>query len=465
MYDPPDLSQAKLNSTDLIGANFSGANLTGADLSGADLSRARLIRTDLGSANLSGANLIRTDLGGADLVGTNLSGANLNGAYLSRADLSGANLSEAKLTNADLSEAKLINADLSRAKLIDADLSRTNLSEANLSRANLSMAILSGADLSMANLSKAYLYQVHLYAARLKGAYLYETNLQTANIQQTIFDGANLTGAQLWETQRAGWSIKGVICERAYWDQKAEIPTEYEPGEFERLYSEQTTIELHYPGGLSTFELSTLPALLHHLSQKHEGVVISLRGVEQTGGGAKVTISLGDVDEPTKEKIEADAIQVKQSQLALRESEGRRLQLQDDYNRMLEHMTKTLLAAASSQVHFHGSVHTAALPSGNATVQLNQTFNDNTELIQLIDKLLIRNVELTQSQSAEIEAAKAELQKPNPDKSLLTRTLGFLKTLPKEAVLKGAGKLGEKAVDADWSSLLHQLSAFISHLR
>ena len=122
------------------------------------------------------------------------------------------------------------------------------------------------------------------------------------------------------------------------------------------------------------------------------------------------------------------------------------------------------LAAAAPQIHFHAPVHTAALPSGNARVELHQTFNDSTELIQLIDKLLTRNAELTAPQSAELETTKTELQKPNPDKSVLSKSLDFLKSPSKEAILKGVGKLGEKAAEQDWSNLLNQLGEFIHHI-
>jgi hypothetical protein len=277
--------------------------------------------------------------------------------------------------------------------------------------------------------------------------------------------GATLTDSKLWETQRAGWRIQGVICECAYWDKEAQTATHYASGEFERLYSEQTTIELFYKGGISTFELNTLPALLQHLASKHPDANIQLKTIEQTGGGAKITINLGDANEETKQAIQTDAAQVQRIQLSLRETEGKRLQLEANFNRMLETFTNALLASVPSQIHFHAPVHTAALPSGNATVELHQTFNDTTELIQLIDKLLTHNAALTAPQYAEIGAAKTELQKPTPDKSRLTSTLDFLKSLPKEAVLKGVGKLGEKAAEADWSNLLHQLGELIHHLR
>jgi len=419
----------------------------------------------LSKANLAGANLREASLTWANLQQANLTGANLVEAKLHGVDLTRALLYDAKAYRADLSEAKLYDADLTGVAFGWANLARANLGGANLSGADLSWANLHRADLTGANLFWAHLVQTNLRYTRFDSATLTGADLRSANLQEATLGQAILTDAKLWETQRAGWSIKGVVCERIYWDEKALSPTEYAAGEFERLYSGQTCIELFYEGGLSTFELSTLPALLYHLSTKHPETNIRLKTVEETGGGAKITISLGEADEQTKEQVEADALEGLQAQLVLRENESLRLQIQKEYAEgVLDKMMKAVFAAATPQIIFNAPVHTAALPSGNAIVELHQTFNDNTDLIQLIDKLLTRNSELTAPQSAEIEAAKAELQKPNPDKSLLARTLGFLKTLPKEAVLKGVGKLGEKAVEADWSNLLNQLGELIHHI-
>jgi hypothetical protein len=148
------------------------------------------IEIDLRGANLSRAPLSRADLRGADLRGTDLSRANV-----SNADLRGANLSRTDLNGADLKR-----ADLSQASLCEADLSQTDLSRARLFAANLR-----GSDLSGANLRNA-----------------------------------TLTDVCLWETQRQGWSIQGIICEAVYWDKDKKERTTYKPGEFERLYAKDS---------------------------------------------------------------------------------------------------------------------------------------------------------------------------------------------------------------------------------
>ena len=336
----------------------------------------------------------------------------------------------------------LFKVDLRGTNLINASLCKAHLVEAKLDDANLANADLSGADLSGSELINA----------RLCGADFRSAVLQYANLRRCL-----ATDIKLWETLRAGWTIEGIQCKRVYWDEDAEIVTEYEPGEFEALYYEQATIELLYPGGISSFEVSTLPALLHRLASKHPDTNIRLKTIEAAGGGTKVTINLGDANEEIRAAIESEAAQVLQAQLVLRGDEVRRLQFERDFFQgQYDRINNALLAAVAPQVHFYAPVHT--------TVELHQTFNDNTALLQLIDKLLTRNIELTATQSAEVQEAKTELQKPDPQKTRLTRFYDFLKTLPKEAILKGAGKLGEKATEIDWSNLLQQLERYIHHL-
>jgi hypothetical protein len=45
----------------------------------------------------------------------------------------------------------------------------------------------------------------------------------------------------------------------------------YGPGEFERLFSDQTRIKLFYKGGINAIEFATLPALIKHLEESHPG--------------------------------------------------------------------------------------------------------------------------------------------------------------------------------------------------
>ena len=222
-----------------------------------------------------------------DLHGTDFSWAELSEVDLSWVDLSRANLSGTKLRGANLSRATLRNADLTGA-----DLSGANLGRVNLSGVSLREADLRGADLTEADLRNADLGGCDLFGATVQFAKL---------------DGANLTDANLWETLREGWSIKGVICERAFMDKGGEKPSEFAPGEFEKLYSEQQVLELIYPDGMTRFELYTLPHLIHHLEKVHQGARLRLRSVEEAAGGAKVSIVVEDEGEAGVDALRRDA--------------------------------------------------------------------------------------------------------------------------------------------------------------
>jgi hypothetical protein len=90
----------------------------------------------------------------------------------------------------------------------------------------------------------------------LRRANLSRANLRQATLIDTGLDGADLTGATLWETQRSGWSIKGIICKRVFWDRDGEDALEYEDGAFERIFAEKPRIVLHYAGGMSPVDLA-----------------------------------------------------------------------------------------------------------------------------------------------------------------------------------------------------------------
>src|SRR5271170_6363850 len=312
-----DLRRAKLHMLDLNRINLSDANLSRATMGGtnlrdADLRGAKLYGTFLSEAcldrvNLSKADLISSNLSKANLREATLTAANLSSADLSQANLNGADLIRANLSQADLRHASLDHADLSEASLIGGDLAEASLNQANLSNARLSGANLRGATLVHANLKKANARGTNLSAANLTHANLTSVNLHSASLQYAKMDDTTLTDACLWETQRGRWSIKGIICERAYWDERDERAYDYVRGEFERLYSDTTRIELLYPGGMTTFELNTLPALLYHLTSKYPNSGIRLKSMEETGGGAKISISVEEADPQAVENIRAEA--------------------------------------------------------------------------------------------------------------------------------------------------------------
>jgi uncharacterized protein YjbI with pentapeptide repeats len=478
-----NLSGVDLSNSRLSGAHLSGVNLRQADLREAVLTRATLSHAILRRANLSGANLKKADASGVNLGEANLDSANLSWATFAGAQLGQAKLFKANLSNANLGSANLVRADLRYANLTGAQLEGASLHSANLRSANLQRANLSGADLRAADLDnadlngakmdRATLFRTGLTQADLSGADLTRADLRAATLLQTKLNKSILNYAMLWETQRTGWEIKGVVCESVYWDKDAEISTSYASGEFEKLYSEQTCIELFYEGGVSKFELDTLPALLHHLATLHKGANIRLKSIEETGGGAKILISVADADTETVEKIRADALQVHGAQLVLRDNEILRLETEKKYleSFVSERLIKAMLTATTQQNVFNAPVYGVALSSGNSSAVVNQTVNDTAGLLALLDKIIERRRDLDLPQAdatrleAEAQSARAELEKPQPSPSILSRSLKFVQEMAGEAVKKAAGKIGEQAVSADWHSLLGQLDEFVRHLK
>ncbi|MBI3089065.1 MAG: pentapeptide repeat-containing protein [Candidatus Tectomicrobia bacterium] len=298
---------------------------------------------DLSGADLSEADLRRADLSGADLFRADLSGAKLSFAILSKADLLEADLLGAKLGGAKLSGAKLLWADLSGADLSGASLGGASLFQANLFRANLTRAKLSGASLKLALLLQA----------NLSGANLTNTDLSTANLIGAEMDGATLTGVKLWETQRAGWSIKGVICERASWDKEGKEFTEYAPGEFERLFSDRTKVVLHYEGNISPIEVATLPAVLAKLEEEHPGCILRLQSIQGAAGGATVTIAIDDPGEHDPATLQEELREAgRRYQAAMRgmlEERSARQQIEMQLDQLQKKIFPLLLEKATAQ--------------------------------------------------------------------------------------------------------------------
>jgi uncharacterized protein YjbI with pentapeptide repeats len=293
----PDLSGERFSFEDLRGRDFRRADLTTAILNGAILRGGYERGADLRDANLTSANLTRADLSSQNLSGVNLTNADLRGARLTQANFTEANITRADFSNADLWGANLTGQTLTEGNIVWARLTNAILINTNLSRLDFS-----GRDLSGVDLSKAYLQDSNFKAARLINAKL---------------DGANLTGAHLWEIQNAGWLIKNITCEYAYWDELSEEKTRYSLGEFERLHAEQTKIRLFYKDGIKALEFVTLPALIQHLSDAHQGRSLRFVSIQEDGGGAVVELAIEDAGD-------LSIGQVKQLQIEL-ETTGKQL--------------------------------------------------------------------------------------------------------------------------------------------
>jgi hypothetical protein len=412
-------------------------------LVGADLDDANLCWANLSGANLHSACLNRAGLGNANLRSANLSLAHLSRARLYEAHLNGADLKGASLDGADLFQAVLRGTDLRGTDLADARLGGADMTGANLSWTNLSSADLSGAD------------------------------LRSANLQFTRLEGAEASAIKLWETQRAGWSIKGIICDRAYWDEAGREATNYLPGEFERIHSYQPFIELFYRGGVSEFELNTLPALLRYLASLHPDSNIRLKSIEETGSGAKISISVGDADPETTQRIKADAMQVVQAQLALREDELNREKIEKKYLERLLFggLIPAMLTAGTPHNVFNAPVTGVVISSGDSKVDFHQTVNDLSAILALLEKVVERSadLDLTKARATEFEtevrAITTEFQKKSPDKSVASKSLETIEEIVKGALANFAGSAAAIAASANWQTWMDQLGQCIQHLK
>lgn len=282
--------------------------------------------------------VLRPDLSEADLSGIYLQGVNLRGADLRGTQFLWARLIEADLRGADLREADFSWADLPWADLREAELAGMSLYEANLYQVNLAGMSLEGMNLAGARVTEANVVRANLVDA----------DLRQANLVDACLDGADLTDAKLWETQRGGWSIKGVVCRRAFWDPDGKEPTEYGDGEFEHLFAERPRIVLRYPGGMSPVDLAMLPLIVERLQAEHPGSKLHIRSVQDDAGGAAVTITVEDLENRDTEVFQAEIARLRGTLAAIQDrlrDEGRlRLAFESAYQAVAQSTLSKLLA-------------------------------------------------------------------------------------------------------------------------
>jgi uncharacterized protein YjbI with pentapeptide repeats len=302
----------------------------------------RFTRTSVPSPDLSGANLSYHDLGGANFSRVDFRRASFHESDMRGANLSGAVLDESDLRGQDLSGVDLCGAHLRLARLSSATLIGVNLTRANLFGALLVGSVLIGANLNRAVLSRANLVGAALSRANLREADLSETRFDRASLIDARLDGANLTDARLWETQREGWSIKGVTCQRAFWDREGKEAKEYAEGEFERFFAEKPRIVLRYPDRMSPIDLIALPAIVEDLQTKYPDTALEIRSVQNGAGGASVVIM---VDDLKSRGAKAFKLQLLQMKTKLEDA------LEDrDYYRQL---IRDALTKVRQEIHYH----------------------------------------------------------------------------------------------------------------
>lgn len=457
--------EADLRETYLRGATLREANLILADFTGADLTNVTFTGANLAGAILRDTNLSTSELFSVKLNGTDLSGADLSGVDLRKT----INVGMARLTGANLSKALLTSLDLNGAQLSEANLSGTDLRGVKLNNAHLEGADLSGADLSGADLRGAYLFKTLLSEANLAEAILSsadceeadfsKANLTEARLINAYLDSATLNGARLWETQRGGWSIKGVICTNSYWDKEGKESTVFAPGEFERLYAEKIKVVVKYPNGITPLEIVTLPALIQHLEASSPGCKLRFESIQDAPGGALVTIVVENVEDAPSEQMErlradiqSEAEQKSQFLRAALEDERRTRLLLTGEVQALERIVDKLLSREKTafylekggitmsefkntiQGNFQGAMGDGAQATNLSYNQIGDRIENSMDLLSLAGDLL----KLRQAMSEEArepthyialgEVAKAEEAATAKDSSKVAESL------------KGAGK-------------------------
>jgi len=332
------------------------------------------IQPKLEGAGLKGISLENVDLSNAFLGGAFLQRANLEGACLVCAQLEGAILQNANLRKSNLARTDLSSASLRRANLRGACLIGANLSHADLKFADLTGADLTGADLEGSRLNGTIFENATLTEANLRNADLREKRLVDVTL-----DRSNLTGCILWESQRTGWSIRGVVCDHVFWDRAGKERTEYTPGEFERLHSEGVRVELLYDGGISSAEISSLPFLLRHLEEAHEDCTLRFKSIEDAPSGARVTFIVdetGGADAyALKAKLEEEGRRCQAALRTLSHERQSKQQLEEEYTKLKERIFPLLLEVAERSL----------LPDGSKTFQAAILFSDLTGFSKLGD--------------------------------------------------------------------------------
>ncbi|NDJ17145.1 pentapeptide repeat-containing protein [Myxacorys almedinensis] len=242
----------------------------------------------------------------------------IGGTRFRNADLTDATFTQARLNSTDMSNATLTQTNFYQAKHLDrAKVQNTILADPQIralvtthqgghtsyARRDLRGANLAGADLRGADLSQA-----DLSDATLAGACLAHANLTRAHAIATTFRHATLTGAciEAWNIDSTT-ELEQVVCDYVYLrhPQHERRPSSgtFAPGDFADLFQEMIhTIDLLFRNGINqkVFNYS-----LHQLRVENDGIVLSIRSLEQKRNGA-VVVRVDVPAEADKAKLHAD---------------------------------------------------------------------------------------------------------------------------------------------------------------
>lgn len=175
MKEIPNSSEDKkpTNVRELSGSFLVGADLTDTKLQGTNLKGSALEKTDFTNANLENADLRSSDLRDVSFDGANLTGANLSHSALTGATFKGTNLTGTIFGGCALGGIKFNN---------DCKLDQTNFSQSDLSNAVFDNSTLDGVIFKRASLKNT----------SFKNAVLVNVSFRHTAAKKAIFDGATM---------------------------------------------------------------------------------------------------------------------------------------------------------------------------------------------------------------------------------------------------------------------------------
>ncbi len=345
-------------------------------------------------------------------------------------------LSQSDLKNKDLSGIDLSFSNLQSINLSDTDLTNANLERANLKNGYLEGISLGEACLSYADLEGADLVRAFMIFSNLEGANLKKADLAMAILSSAVLDNAILDDAQLYETQRSNWSIKDIRCNRVFWDSEGKIPTEYYPGEFERLHGQTIKISIKYNGGINEFEYFTLPLFIKHINDIYPDCPIELESINTIPGkSTEAIIAVYDTSKRNPDELLNELerlskqIPIMQSRLAnYRDSgllmRGMYKQLKDDFKNLLTELPNM----SNDTYNIHGGNQAVVGRKGNASnlVQISNEPLQNQQLSEAVCEIkkLLNQLDTDNPNVSEAEKISYISQETSPDiKHKVTATL------------------------------------------
>jgi Pentapeptide repeats (8 copies) len=371
-----------------------------------------------------------------------------NAPDLRGCDLSGIDLSGFDLNRAILAEAACIKTRFEGASLAVADLISSNMIGVSFEGAYMEEALLGEAVLCGANFRKADLTSANLIYADLTGADLRGTDLGMARLADAVLDGAILSEANLWETQRADWSIRGVVCEAVFWDGEGKERTVYAPGEFERLHGTFPKIHLTYKGEMTVVDVLALPVFMRSLEERYPSCHFVIRSVGEAPGGAQASIAILDSGGLPAEIVAANAQRMLTAMAESFRSSNAELvrNLSGIIHRLIEDRVSTgrqIPAVNVGQLSV-GAGATVQLAGGNASItdQEHLDASERNQLAELVHELRLALAERDRSTplgafsqvSTLIAIAEDEAAKDKPSKKAVLEVLKSLRNITEGAI-------------------------------